>query len=310
MDCSPGHAGLSSLAGNANFLQFRPAKLVSAAAVGAVLSPSLAQAAESAPEGFFDIIFYTVDSLGPLGPIAFIVSVALCECVPLFPTQPLSLASGLLFGAQKGAVCMLVGTTLAALIAFTIARGVGRPVAERIIRSEMAHDSKASGEFSAPGVIQAKLQEVQDAIEGGSVWQQAGAVMVLRLTPIVPFSASNYILGLSPLPIIPYLGGTMGGMAFWSAVYSSLGGASRSLLRRGVDPDVLLNDLIQRAGNITETAAVIAAVAGGAVAASYAALALRKRLGTANEDTSAQLHDGSAENMMDHRELVEPLGKE
>eukprot|EP00983_Pelagomonas_calceolata_P056234 1144499-Pelagomonas_calceolata.AAC.4 len=51
-----------------------------------------------------------VEGLGPWGPVAFVLVVMLCEMVPLFPTQPLSLASGLLFGAinvsgRKGKGC-------------------------------------------------------------------------------------------------------------------------------------------------------------------------------------------------------------
>jgi uncharacterized membrane protein YdjX (TVP38/TMEM64 family) len=47
-----------------------------------------------------------IEGLGPLGPAAYTALVCCCELIPLFPTQPLSLASGLLFGAQK--VCMIV----------------------------------------------------------------------------------------------------------------------------------------------------------------------------------------------------------
>ncbi len=53
-------------------------------------------------------------------------------------------------------------------------------------------------------------------------------------------SASNYLLGLSPLRYAPYISGTLAGMAVWSTVYASLGGASRTLLQSGVEPDVLL----------------------------------------------------------------------
>ena len=55
-----------------------------------------------------------------------------------------------------------------------------------------------------------------------------------------PRSASNYLLGLSPLRFAPYITGTLAGMAVWSTVYASLGGASRALLQSGVEPDVLL----------------------------------------------------------------------
>lgn len=46
-----------------------------------------------------------IEALGPYGPFLFVGVVTILEMVPLFPTQPLSLASGLLFGPQK--VCLL-----------------------------------------------------------------------------------------------------------------------------------------------------------------------------------------------------------
>ena len=39
-----------------------------------------------------------IEKLGPWGPVLFVAAVAGCEMIPLFPTQPLSLAAGLLFG--------------------------------------------------------------------------------------------------------------------------------------------------------------------------------------------------------------------
>lgn len=38
--------------------------------------------------------------MGPYGPLLFVVTVVCAELIPLFPTQPLSLASGLLFGPR------------------------------------------------------------------------------------------------------------------------------------------------------------------------------------------------------------------
>jgi uncharacterized membrane protein YdjX (TVP38/TMEM64 family) len=261
------------------------------------LSPGASLASESAPEGFFDLVFHTVDSLGPLGPVVFVIAVALFECIPLFPTQPLSLASGLLFGAPKGAICVLSGTLLASCIAFSIARGVGRPLAERIIRAEMAEEGDhASDSSTDSNIMQQKLRSVQETIERGSFWQQAGAIAALRLTPIVPFSASNYILGMTPLPITPYLTGTAIGMAVWSVVYASLGGASRALLQKGVDPDVLLNDLIERAGNVTEGAGIIVAVGLGMVALAYGIL--RAQQGDGISDAPRDM-DSDLEDMTD-----------
>lgn len=219
-----------------------------------VMFPLVACANESAPEGTFEMILKTTDALGPLGGAFFVLSVVLCECIPLFPTTPLSLASGILFGPQKGALLILGGTTIASVIAFSISRGFGRPIAERIISAEMASHDEEDG----PSIIQQKLQEMEGVIERGSFWQQAGSVLAMRLTPVIPFSASNYLLGLTPLPIAPYLTGTLVGMSFWSVVYASLGGASRSVLRAGVDPDQLLAELLETTGIVTSKAGVAA----------------------------------------------------
>ena len=42
-----------------------------------------------------------VQAVGPLGPGLFVVAVATAELIPLFPTQPLALTAGLLFGTFK-----------------------------------------------------------------------------------------------------------------------------------------------------------------------------------------------------------------
>ena len=78
-----------------------------AVTVGALclLAPAHALAAESAPAGFLEVALRMVDDLGPLAPLAYILAVAVCECIPLFPTQPLSLGAGLLFGAPKVLRC-------------------------------------------------------------------------------------------------------------------------------------------------------------------------------------------------------------
>lgn len=240
--------------GNGQWAELSTSLSLSLTTAGAVFlaSPLSAQAAEGLPEGTFDMILRTTEALGPFGPVFFIGAVVVCECVPLFPTTPLSLASGILFGAQKGAICILGGTTIASLIAFSVARGIGRPIAEKVISAEMSHDD-GDGKGS---IVQKKLQNVQSAIERGTFWQQTGAVLALRLTPVVPFSASNYVLGLSPLPLAAYFTGTFIGMSFWSVLYASVGGASRSLLSKGVDADALLAEMLEATSSIVSKAGV------------------------------------------------------
>lgn len=266
------------------------AALAAASVLLVPIGAALASGGEGAPDGFLEFVITFIEGLGPWGPAAFVATVAIAESIPLFPTQPLSLASGLLFGAQKGALCMLTGTVLASLLAFSIARGIGRPLAERIISHEMGANGGSEGGSASgqePSAVQRKLAEVTAVIESGSFWQQAGAVLLLRMTPVVPFSASNYVLGLSPLPLPPYMAGTTVGMAFWSVFYASLGGASRSLLRGGVDPNVLLLDLLAKAGSYTRELAAAGIVLGVGVLLYVGTGVARRQLATAPDSEAA-----------------------
>jgi uncharacterized membrane protein YdjX (TVP38/TMEM64 family) len=234
----------------------------------------------------FEGFLQQVTALGIWGPVAFIVAVMCAEMIPLFPTQPLALSSGLLFGAQAGAVYQLIAVTLAAGNAFLVARTVGRSLAERVIREELgdAGDSTLSSLSSADGGDEevstggkrgqatsgGGLARATRAIEEGGPFKQFTAVLLLRLTPVVPYSASNYLLGLTPLAWLPYLGGTVCGMLPWTVLYASVGGASRRLLQRGVSIDLLMQDLSERAARMSGDAAGVAAALVAAAAAAYA----------------------------------------
>lgn len=47
------------------------------------------------------------------------------------------------------------------------------------------------------------------------------------------------MLGLTPVSLPAFLCGTVVGMSGWAAAYASLGGASRALLRRGMNMEEL-----------------------------------------------------------------------
>lgn len=46
---------------------------------------------------------------------------------------------------------------------------------------------------------------------------------------------------MTPLEVPAFMTGTVAGMTVWGVVYASLGGASRSLLKSGVDPEQLFS---------------------------------------------------------------------
>lgn len=99
--------------------------------------------------------------------------------------------------------------------------------------------------------------------------RQVTAITLLRLTPVVPFSASNYLLGLTPVQLGPLVVGTVAGMSVWSILYASLGGASKVLLESGADLDVLLADLGEKAGQYSSDVAVLGLVVGGLLGGGY-----------------------------------------
>ena len=130
---------------------------------------------------------------------------------------------------------------------------------------------------------------VQDAIKNGTELQQFVSIVFLRLTPVVPFSASNYVLGLSPLNFLPYFGATVVGMTPWAILFASLGSAGRSLLDGGEDFQQVLGELGEKASVYTEEAlavAVSAAVIGGGI------WALRRQQG--DEEGADALPEGAS----------------
>ncbi|KXZ49069.1 hypothetical protein GPECTOR_23g154 [Gonium pectorale] len=228
--------------------------LALASGVSLLLADSAWASGGTLTGGAFDLFkdfLDQVEAMGPAGGLVFVVVVMFSEMIPLFPTQPLSLASGLLFGGKQGAVLMLLGVTLAAVNAFVISRGVGRPLAEKVISMEMGEEPDDQPGAASHNAVARKLAEVQRVIETGSFAQQLIAVALLRLTPVVPFSASNYVLGLTPLQLPAFLGGTVAGMAVWSVLYASLGGAGRGLLESGTDLGTVFAELAERSALYT-----------------------------------------------------------
>ena len=100
-------------------------------------------------------------------------------------------------------------------------------------------DAVDEGGGSAFGKQWKKLQERLTA--AGPV-QQAGIIAGFRVFPH-PFSASNYLFGLSEVPLAPYAMGTAAGMAPWSVLYAVVGGYGRKLLDGGEALDQVFDDM-------------------------------------------------------------------
>lgn len=78
----------------------------------------------------------------------------------------------------QGALFIVIANTLAAVNAYSLSKGIGRKLAEKMVARE-------AGEQQGP--VQQQIAAVTQAIESGGWLRQVTAITLLRLTPVVPF---------------------------------------------------------------------------------------------------------------------------
>src|SRR5690606_31236102 len=101
---------------------------------------------------------------------------ALLAALCLVPSQATSLLAGYLFGARLGTLLGLLVVLVAALIGFVLwSRVVGSRVLAAIMRSQQA-------------------ERVHRALLGRSVWRTTWLIALLRLSPVMPFAATNLLM--------------------------------------------------------------------------------------------------------------------
>ncbi|MGH1482902.1 MAG: TVP38/TMEM64 family protein [Geminicoccales bacterium] len=127
-----------------------------------------------------------VDHQGLIGPLLFVLIMALVVIL-LIPGIMLTTGAGFAFGVIEGSVAVVLGTTLGATVAFLLARyGFGDRTAGIVRRH-------------------ARLKAVSDQFATES-WK---IVLVTRLVPFFPFKLSNYVFGLTKIPLRGFVGGTL-----------------------------------------------------------------------------------------------------
>lgn len=126
--------------------------------------------------------------------------------VLLFPASLLTIAAGFAFGLGWGIAVVWVGATAGAALAFLIARHVARERVEKAARKRE------------------NFRAIDRAI-GEKGWK---IVALLRLSPLVPFSLSNYLYGLTAIRFGPYVLASAAGMLPGTVLYVYLGVAGRA----------------------------------------------------------------------------------
>ena len=144
-------------------------------------------------------------SLGSWAPIGYMIIFALAT-VAFAPGAIFSLIGGALFGPVWGSLWNLLGATLGATLAFLAAR--------YIVGDWVRH--KAGG----------LLKRLIDGVDAEG-WR---FVAFVRLVPLFPFNLSNYVLGLTRIPLRQYVLATFVCMAPGAVAYTWLGYAGRGAL--------------------------------------------------------------------------------
>ncbi|MYB17942.1 MAG: TVP38/TMEM64 family protein [Holophagales bacterium] len=123
-----------------------------------------------------------VDGLGVWGPIVFVLGYTVAT-VAFIPGSLLTLAGGAIFGLAEGTALVFVGASLGATAAFLASRYLVRGAIEKRVAAEprFAAIDRAVGR------------------EGFKI------VLLLRLTPVVPFVLLNYALGLTRVRLGDYV---------------------------------------------------------------------------------------------------------
>ncbi len=160
-------------------------------------------------------------SLGPWFPLVFLCAHVLVTVLP-FPRTAFTLAAGLLFGPLLGVTIAVVASTLSALLALLLVRGLGWQLSNLV---------------SHPRV------DSLDAQLGDRGWP---AVLSLRLIPAVPFSVLNYAVAASAVGVAPYLLATLVGLVPGTSAVVVLGDA----MTGRVNPHLMLVSLCTAAVGI------------------------------------------------------------
>jgi uncharacterized membrane protein YdjX (TVP38/TMEM64 family) len=136
--------------------------------------------------------------MGAWAPLLFAAFYAAATLSPL-PKSVFTLAAGAVFGLAEGLLVVLAGATVGAVLAFYLARALGRDGVKRLtgVRVDRFDEHLARRGFLA--------------------------VLIARLIPVVPFTVVNYFAGLTGIRVRVFLAATALGMLPATTAYVALG---------------------------------------------------------------------------------------
>eukprot|EP00668_Euglena_longa_P014142 GGOE01018116.1.p1 GENE.GGOE01018116.1~~GGOE01018116.1.p1 ORF type:complete len:199 (+),score=67.28 GGOE01018116.1:40-636(+) len=137
-------------------------------------------------------------------PLAFFSINALISTVAVIPggASGICIAAGALYGLLAGTLLYVLSSVTGAVLCFALARSAARPLVQRALR---------------------RYEKRLRAIDSAVVKEGIKIVILLRLAPVTPFVACNFLLGLTAVDVVSYTLGTLIGLGPSSFVYVYLG---------------------------------------------------------------------------------------
>ena len=214
---------------------------LAAAAVGAVVA--IGDSLNSLSVRNLNDLVAWFDSLGPTAVFYYALVYYVLELVA-FPALVLTVGAGYLFGVVQGAAVVSVAATAAAATSFLVSRYLFRDWVQQNVAERFP-----------------RFRAIDRAIarEGFKI------VLLLRLSPLLPFAASNYLYGLTSVGFVPYALASWLGMLPGTLAYVYGGHAGSAVLetvqRRGEDGSGGGVNAALLAMGLVATAAVLTIVA-------------------------------------------------
>jgi len=160
---------------------------------------------DAATPDLLQYVEQAVQTSGPLGAIVFVAAYVFATIL-LVPASALTIGAGYLFGPILGTALVSAGSTMGAGAAFLLSRTLARPLVESRLRGNQ------------------RFQAVSSAVSA----KGAEVVLLLRLSPLFPFTLLNYGLGLSKVEFLPYIGASWIGMLPGTFAYVYLGSVGKA----------------------------------------------------------------------------------
>ncbi|QTN42441.1 TVP38/TMEM64 family protein [Marinobacter salsuginis] len=138
-------------------------------------------------------------SQGAMGPVLLMLLMILAVVVGPIPTLPISAASGLVYGPLGGTAVAAAGALVGSLMAFYLARVLGRDAVQQKFESNPVFSARGSQRFLFI------------------------AIFLTRLIPLFSFALISYAAGITAIRVWRYALATLLGMLPMTFVFAGLG---------------------------------------------------------------------------------------